>query len=357
MASEAMRNVVAWSFLVSLAMLVSGCASGGGDGEEGAEPVLITDPSQNRTSPDDRPHLHDYWGGQDRLTVMDADQYIGGITWYGPPIAVGSFRPESGDVVPQGAAWVNVTISWVDEADNNYADPQLWVKSARDSETQFIGDVPGPEGATFAIPTTNDMNDLPHQVLSAWQFDLMMSGGPNPVPNPVTGDTELTFTGTVSIVVTTDRGLEIPIYPGHPDRWNGATEIELLSESNTVNYIGDPTTGTWACFIGCPVIHVPGDRIVVPYDASEVIVVLEFQFGAPAKLGLKYHAADSREYVEAELISDELNRREYVIPVGVGGDGPYAIQSQWEFAPFVEFPQENGLVPYEEYTITATVHK
>jgi hypothetical protein len=42
--------------------------------------------------------------------------------------------------------------------------------------------------------------------------------------------------------------------------------------------------------------------------------------------------------------------------VGNGGDGPYAVQSQWEMVPFPEFPTENGYTD-QDYTIEATAQR
>jgi hypothetical protein len=104
------------------------------------------------------------------------------------------------------------------------------------------------------------------------------------------------------------------------------------------------------------VTHVPDNLVVVPYDAEYVRVVLEVEQGPPFVLGLKYHGANTREFQEAVAVDGTETRTEYEIEVQGAGDGPYAIQSQWEFVPYPASPQENGFM-VESYTITATAEK
>jgi hypothetical protein len=348
-------------FLAAVAALLVASALGGcadaPDPADGPGVVVITDPLQNRTQdPGAQPHLHDYWGGQHRLTLMQETQQTG-ATWFSPqPISLAAFQPEPGRVVPQGAAWVNLTVGWTEEAGalppNRYETPQLWVRSPADNEVRLVANLTQNPMAV-SIPLTPAMADLPHQVLSAWRFDVKMVG----TPDPVFGHW-LQFSGAITLQATTDRGLPIEPFPAHPDRWQGRTEIPLLFADGTLFYDGDPTTGNWRCYGGCPVIHHPDDGVVVPVDAEKVTLTLATSGPVPAlRLGLKFHGADTREWAVAPVATDGETERTYEIVVGpTSGDGPYARQSQWEFVPYVEGPVENGHT-YQEYSLTAKAHR
>lgn len=336
--------------LFLLACFLGGCAAPADTGAE-TQVTTITNPNEGRTDMDGQPHLHDYWGNAKSLTLLtDAVQEVPGIVWFSPePIPVASYRFEPGTVVPQGAAWVNITLSWTDEGDgaalNAYRNPQLFVKTAAEGMALWRADLVE-NGMTVSLASNNTANDLPHQVLSAWRIELWMTAADEP-----TGP-RLWFEGKVTATVTTDRGLEIPLYPGHPDRWDGRSEIELFSETHRVTFDGSPTDDNYRCYGGCPRIHVPGDGLIVPIDAALVRVTLETTLDAPSQLGLKFHGATSYTFEPVDASSSSPNRRIYDIPVLDMGDGPYSKASQWEFAPYIAFPIEDGFAT-ETYTLTA----
>ncbi len=340
--------------LLLLALTLSGCASGDGADETEQGYTVITDPTLNRTSTDQGLHLHDYWNRQKTLTIADAD-VDAGRTWFSPDaLSVATLRPEAGNVVPQGTGWVNVTVSWTADSSslppNRYESPQLWVKSAADNALILRANLTE-SPTTVAMPVNDSMADLPHQVLSAWQFDLYLTGTPSPIYGRW-----LQFTGTVHFTVVADHTRNITLFAGHPDVWQGRTEFQLFEAEGSLLYDGDPTSENLRCYRGCPSIHVPDDGVVVPYDADHVVVILTQTNGPPFRLGLKLHGADSRDYTAPPAAPDTAAQHTYTVAVGDAGDGPYAKQSQWEFAPFIEEPMEDGII-FVDYTIVATVHK
>lgn len=317
-------------------------------------------PYDNRTvEGNSRPHLHDYWGGSHRLTVADTDVAAPGYLWFGgTPISVATLRPEPGKVVPQGTGWVNVTVSWTEDSmavpPNRYQNPQLFVKTAADADVVLRANLTtNPQ--TVALPLNLSNADLPHQILSAWQFDLYLAPTPLPASTPL-ADSEAAFTGNVHFLVTADRTLPIPLFPGHPDQWHNQTAIALFKGGGHVFYDGDPTTGNWRCYGGCPVIYHPDSGVIVPVDASRVTIKLGLSGTSPTKLGIKFHGADSRDFATATLTSDTPTLRTYDVEVAGGGDGAYAKQSQWEIVPYIEGPKENGIVN-EDYTIEAVAQR
>ncbi len=340
-------------------LILAGCTSPSSDPAPGDDVIIVDSPFNRTADMDARAHLHDYWGGAHRLVVADIDVPAPGYVWFdASSISVATMRPEAGHVVPQGTGWVNVTVAWADDAQavppNQYKNVQLWVKSASDNDLVLRANLTS-SPATIAIATNLTMADLPHQILSAWQFDLFMAPVEPAVANPVIRG-QAAFTGTVHFTVTADHTREIPLFPGHPDQWANRTEIKLFSGGGTLFYDGDPTTTNWRCYGGCPVVFHPDDGVVVPIDADRIVVQLWLSATSPTKLGLKVHAADAREFVKATLTQETATLRTYTIDVGNGGDGPYAKQSQWEIVPYPEGPVENGFMS-EDYTIEATAYK
>lgn len=347
---------------VALVALLAGCAGpSGGAREVTDDPTLVTDPSQGRMDPSMGPHLHDYWGSAKEKDVVDAVAAVRGVVWGGESIAVAEFRPDSGKLVPQGASEVRVTLSWTDAQTlppNNYGATELWVKRANESLPQRIAEVAS--GDTVVVPTGNGSNDLPHQLLSAWSFHLVMHAKPFPMPGPAVLY-NVSYTGDVTLKAVAVRGTyAIPLFPGHPDQWHNRTEIPLLTLSGDMMFDGDTASGNWRCYFGnpgCPFVMVPEDGAIVPIDADHVTVVLERQVSAnPTRMGVKFHSALTREFEAPPAPEETMERREYTIPVGDGGDGPYAQQSQWEFLFYASDPVPDKAV-YEQFTLTITAYK
>lgn len=332
--------------LVVLALLVAGCAS-----EPAApaavpeEPLLVTEANDAESLTDEafrmQAHQHDYWGGAERLTVLEAtrpDQ-----TFFVAPFWGVTLVPEPGQVVPQGTSRVEVTVSWTDGTAKHYTAPELWVRTAADHEPVLVG--PVEQGQTLVLDATLAHADLPHQTLSAWRFEWRIRPGPGSL---------IWWDGEVNMKAVAVRGLEIPVYPPHPDLWDGAESRDLLDGGQSFGFWrGDPVDGG-NCYGQCPEIHRPGDGLVVPYDATTVEVVFEQSSESVTEMGLRFHAADTREFTVLEPAETQGAARVYRIPVTTGmGDSPYATQSLWEFAPFVQDATHS--LKTGSYTLTARV--
>lgn len=309
---------------VAALSVLAGCsAPAEGPAQAADEPIVVTRPDDlvNATAPGS--HIHDYWGGKDRVTVVDlthpgGDEPGTGPGYAnGPDIVVRSFQPESGHVVPQGTAAVEVTFTWEDDQLDSYTAPVLWLKTAAQNATEEVAAVEN--GKPFAIETGAPDADLPHQLLSAWLFELRMSS-PDPMP--------LRFKGSVTLKVDAVRGLPLPVYPPHPDPWQGAAELPLLTGSGQLSYFED--LGDGGCNgMSCPQVFRPESGRTVPADAYLVRVVLTSS--DPRGLELHYHSGLQREFARAEPTVTTGGETTYEILVDGGGDGPYSSQSQWEF--------------------------
>ncbi|MHB1261761.1 MAG: hypothetical protein ACYC2H_08600 [Thermoplasmatota archaeon] len=307
--------------LVAAAFLLAGCSSAPEAAPVVDEPTVITDPTQGLN--DTGAHIHDYWGSQDRLTVVDLTHPGGDEPGTGPGFATGqdivvrTFLPESTHVFPQGTGSVEVTFTWTDAQADSYADPVLWMKTAGQNATEEIG--PVASGEVLAVEVGAPAADLPHQLLSAWVFELRMSS-PDPLP--------LRFKGSVTLKVDAIRGLPLPVFPAHPDAWQGQTELPLADLDGQLSYFED--TGDGGCNgMSCPQVIRPASGRIVPTDAY--MVRARVTTGGQQALELHYHNGLQREFMVAEPTREEPGLTIYEILVERGGDGPYATQSQWEF--------------------------
>lgn len=352
------RGLVLAVCVLALSTALAGCTGSTSQGPavgEQNDSGVVTRPDDysylDNVTGADRWHVHDYWEGEDRRVVLERSDTCG-CTWGGDePIQVADVRGDTGEVVPQGASRVEVTVSWETTGTSTYAPPELWVRTAADDEPQMVQTVEN--GETVTLETTNDMNDLPHQVLSAWVFQLRAVRDDGVLP--------MHWDGETTFHVEAFRGLDIPAFPPHPDLWDGADELVVLDQTRTTLYRGNPENGNWAVFMGeAPWPHTPQQGAVVPFDAGRVAVSITRTDSVPdnpTRGGLSTHGADTREFVRPQPESDDGTTRIYDVPVtNVMGDGPYALQSLWEFAVHPDEPRDDEWY-WGSYRIHVTAHR
>lgn len=334
--SGAMRALVVCCLLV---VSLAGCSEDPQPlvAEPPEEPTVVTDPADYSYNTTGR-HLHDYWGGQDRLEVFSRTVGLGAIQ--GTDFNDVAVRGDTDQVVPQGTRWVNVTLDWELAEPATHGATELWLRTARETEPFLVG--PVSDGDTLSFESANGHNDLPHQRLSAWVFLLRFHSD---------GNGFVVTQGSLTVTVQAARGVEIPVYPGHPDQWGGATELPLLAFQGDEGFAAGPLVvagqeaGRW-CLSGCLGQHRPDDGAIVPYDAAVVEVVLRETSGTGAALlpGLAFHGADTLAWTRLEPDEEAGAERTYRIPVGEGqGDSAYAQQSLWEFRVVIDEPQPDGV--------------
>lgn len=306
-----------------LLVVLAGCSQPSSQPAGDGPPTEITDPrdySYLNSTPGS--HVHNYWGGRDQLTLLDLDFPDHNSQTGEARVVAGDFRPPEGSIVPQGTGSLDVTAHWtlgegLPTRTNHFQRMELWAKSALDSSTHLVG--PIENGQTLRINSTNDQDDPPHYVLSLWRFMLLAA-------NDDGGDT--VYAGNASMQVVVHRSLPLPVFPPHPDAWNGAAELGLGHQGMDVDY------SLQALFLGscngCLPIFRPQSNSTVPMDASELAVTLTTS--PPVQLELYYHGADTWNFTMLPSSGPAQEVREYRIPVDGRGDSPYAKQSLWEFA-------------------------
>lgn len=307
-----------------LVMGLAGCADDTPENVAQEPANIVTDPTDYSYTETDGSgwHIHDYWNGEETVTVIDAmTRESSGTVFYGNGNAlVARFQPEPNRVVPQGTGNLSATLQWTIEG-GNHDHVELWVKGGADSSASSVGIVE--PGVDIRFPSSHDQNDPPHQTLSLWEFELRAIR--------VDGQqVERTgFQATISVVA--ERGLEIPEWPAHPDFWQGATELVLVDQTFEVAW--DVQFGLHACTgcVGGPSIP---DGTIVPYDADRLEVTVTTESNSvPPLFGLRAHGANSRDHAAIPLTSESSTSRTWTLDPEVHtADSPYAKQSLWEFA-------------------------
>jgi hypothetical protein len=171
-------------------------------------------------------------------------------------------------------------------------------------------------------------------------------------------DEEARAAGTFHLYAEAIRGLEIPLFPPHPDHWNGGTEILLFEDTvGPILQWQNVEEGSNSCEGSCVGTHVPTSGVIVPFDAREVVVTLTYGPGLPGTLGVRSHGGDTWEMTPArEEIVDPLTRVFRIPVTPETGDSPYATQSIWEIAAWIDQPAHVRAYG-GEYTMRAVAMK
>lgn len=334
MAPHAPRVLVL--LLVGLAPLLAGCAESPAPEPAAATPdaVVLTRPQDTGEAAgaagDMGWHLHDYWEGQPRFTAVDATVHVGGWNCDGCDRIPLRHRGATGQIVPLGTAALEITVTWTDLGEPRHGQPELWVKTAAMREPTRVATLVS--GVPFLMNTTNDHADPPHQALSRWEYWVMLPS--------VEGQGR--YEGETHVYAEAIRGLDIPLFPPHPDLWGGQTEIPLFEGgAGPLFQLQDPVEGSRTCQGDCLGVHAPESGVIVPWDATEVVVTLTHAPGIPAFLGLRAHGSDTWDMtVHPGEVAPPLSRTFRIPVTAETGDSPYAKQSLWEFEVVIDQPTQ-----------------
>ena len=329
-----------WAAALVPFLVLAGCASPSDGGADASEPTVVTDPRDLAGGTAPGSHVHDYWQGRDRVTVLEDDAGPYSVRYSGSDNgSIATFQPPDGSIVPQGAGVIEGTLSWTlsdpllpgDESD--FTRLELWVRTASDGEAWPVQTVEN--GVPFRFNVTSEQDDPPHYTLSLWEFKVVAFKD---------GADGVTFSGTLHLQAEALRTLPLAVFPPHPDPWNGTLEVALGGRDVTV----DLHTGlviTYSCYGGCADLTFgPDAGKVVPFDAAAVeVTIATDSLSTPIPLDLQWHGADSRQLAAATPESESPGLRTYRLPVGPSvGDSPYASQSLWEFRVHLSTPEDQG---------------
>jgi hypothetical protein len=298
---------------------------------EAAEQPVDDGSQEANASLGEQDHIHDYWMGAERVTLMDEDIAMDPFrtlaftfmnTAMGTPGVGGHFfeLPE-GSIVYEGTGQLELLVTW--------SDPTITGMGAsyRSAESEtFSAEVPLASGEPLVVEVTPGMCDMPHAKSSRWMFWL----SPAQAGQSMAG----TFHVKVDVVKTRDPTL----FPGHPDLFGDANTLTLFDgsgQSAQTSFVQD--------FVSIATQERTDDSIisekVVPMDtlsmtANLTITSAQAGVGNVADVWVEYRPADSFRYYRAQLLASDEAAGTYQFgwPVEMAQtDSPYAKQSQWHF--------------------------
>ena len=332
--------------IVLLALPLAGCASDPEPVEAAAAPpanaslpdaMNMTDPAASETNASlgAMPHVHDYWKGKERVTILDEDFTVDPPTaafwtafmfYYTHEASVGGTFVElpEGQLVFEGTGQLDITVTWTEPTVSGL---RFVYRHAGSGE--FIDWTKTAQGQTVSIPVTPEMTDMPHTKHSRWFFVFAADGAPP------------TAVGTFHIKMDVVKMRDVEMFPAHPDFWHGATSLELLKASGVSKSRQGPQTMVNERLepMKTPDDVVPGDK-PVPMETVTLLANVTIKSVNPElkvhHLHLQYRAADdiSFDFHDAGqgTPSDDGKTWTWEVPVEMGQtDNPYNEKSDWAF--------------------------
>lgn len=344
-----MRAVVWVALLALLSPGLAGCLGSDAADDDASEVASL--PGSPASSVDDRanatvddgsvpmneslghqPHVHDYWSGKERVTLMDDDvasdpfrtiafTFLNAAT--GTP-GVGGVIVElpDGAIVYEGAGKLELTATWTDATVTGVG---VRYRSAASAEWSEI--IPATQGIPLVIEITPEMSDMPHAKTSKWSFLL------------VPAQAGQVIAGAVHVRIDIVKMHDIDLFPGHPDLFNGAVTLPVFEGTGTTRQ-KNPALALADVVIaqGVPESGFPFSS-VVPMEtrtmtANITITSATTTVGEVQDVYLLVKPADTNEYAIAELVSSDpaagLYQYAWLVEMQQA-DSPYAKESQWRF--------------------------
>lgn len=314
--------------------------------------VTITLVPQDNRGPGYRPHVHDYWGTDTEVLLIDDDYDVSQQgTWsnYGPagtayvsaqsaynsnwfwpmpiPSDRGDGRPPT--VLP-GTKEIRITLNWGDDVD---IDAFIIGYKTATSTTETRLDAQG-NGQERILTLSPGDEDNGHQSFSLWSFTL------RPVVRSVPPATTL---GSIHATFLLVKGDGVPVEPVHRDFWNGSDQLLLrdyaLPARTGTHYVGG--CGESQLFLGA------ADTLVPP-GTSRMTMRLGWHANAstlggtpgdgtyrllwkPANLGPSSPISD---YQTAEPTRPTATTALYDVPIQSSQtDAYYQAKTNWIFVP------------------------
>ncbi|HVL49162.1 MAG TPA: hypothetical protein VM889_11440 [Candidatus Thermoplasmatota archaeon] len=339
--------------LATLALLVAGALSGclGGGASDVPPPatndtrtpdladdVNLTDDgvTPRNASLDQMPHMHDYWKGQERVTLFDGvvDTSVASWTTFftlffetRPGLGGAFLNLPDGATVYEGTGVLEFTASW-----DTATVTGLTLRYRHAASPQLSPPIALANKQTHPIEVTPEMVDMPHSSSSRWFF-VLEGGAPSGAG---------LAHGPVNVKIDIVKMRDIEKFPGHPDQFEGLETLVIHDEDATIKAdTAAAGTQNYVAKKNDPPGIVP--QKLVPMEAQLLTVTVELKAFRPTnpaqqpnELQLYYRSADTFRYRPAERLSGDGKTFTYAIPVEMKmGDGFYAEESAWRFYPVV----------------------
>jgi hypothetical protein len=280
----------------------------------------------------DLPHIHDYWSGRERVTLMDADVQTSqnGLFFYTfnnlarstPGVGGVQFTLPDGQTVYEGTGKLEFTATWTDPTVTGMG---MGYKDASTTTYSPLKDVKS--GAPLDITVTPAMTDMPHSKTTRWAFILEPDAAGQVID------------GTIHVKVDIIKMRDVELWPGHSHLFNGAHTLTLFDGTATSS---DTFFATQAAD---QLTHSSGEDTTTPFKsgvpmetlsmtANITIQNVNVDVGKQTNLSFMVKPANSNRFYPAhELGYDSASntyRYAWIVDMPMT-DSPYAKDSAWRF--------------------------
>jgi len=378
---------------LALSLALSGCFRKGDAPGDEVDASTTDDALPNATLPDDRgmaiafnetnqteegvggiDHKHDYWKGETRVVIYQADEFFEAFPVYpdgegSQPKSIAYIKIPQPGLAYEGTASVEVLVAPAELCAETTlpcaphpAPPALTLsyRSAASDAFQDGGAITA--GTPLVIPVQARATDMPHSVSSLWAF-------------AIEADSRQDVGSALNVTITVVRGADVVDWPGHPDFYAEVDERVIVDKAFSVHRQGIEE-GT---LYGSASTWVHPDKLV-SYGTGRLDVFINITSATasngaePTGFFFEYHNAtilDAEDEFNDRIDDEEKGRQfdhadyHFVVEVDPAGmDGPYQPGSLWGFRPvatFAETPVASmcpGCFAYDiEYTMTIVAHK
>ena len=311
-------------------------AAGGNGGDPAPTDTRMGPTAVNGTG--DRPHMHDYWAGKERVTLFEGEidpSQVDPLGWtfyrmYAerqPMVGGAEWRLPDGAIVFEGTGQLDLTATWSDPRVTSLAVSYRTPEGPEYGPFQEMA-----SGKTLSIPVTPAMTDMPHMSTSRWGFAFAAGAAPGLAMAP--------FQLKVDVVKMRD----VDLFPAHPDLFEGQREKVLHDQEHAhqeVSYAQRApnvvTTGEFGEKFVTLASLVPMETVWMRVEVD--ILEATAMPGEVADIRFFYHGADTTVIGHPTVLPIEGSLAEkrlvYSFPVTMEQtDTPYGKESQWEL--FVE---------------------
>lgn len=342
---------------VALLCILLGAAFAGclGGSDEPAPPQIATNETEDLSNITDdgttemsadlghMPHLHDYWKGAERVTIMDDDVEVDQFTAIGftffdvfmgtPGVGGTFFQLPEGALVYEGTGKMEITASWSDPTVTGAG-----IRYRTPASESFAEVVPLTQGSPLALEITPEMTDMPHDKESRWTFLL------------VPAQAGQAIVGKVHFKMDIIRVRDIEMFPGHPELFAGEHTLTLfdgVAESSSQNFasmiVGFATQNQKESGVRSSKV-VPMETMTM--TANVTITSATSNVGTVSDVDFLYKPAGSFRSMRAQVLSSdpEAGVYQFAWPVEMQQtDSPYAKTSQWSFDLLIHSETADGL--------------